>query len=299
MMKDLLRSNKQRKRGMMKDLLRSNKQKCYLKGQNGQSFQITLMTETAAERGRAQTYDSKEPETLEWMRRHIRFGDVLWDVGANVGLYSMFAAKLNARVFAFEPVAGNAARLMQNLHMNQLIGNVDVLPIALSEKSGWGKMHISNLDPGASIHAFQEIHEFSGLDSSYNPATPKPFRQWIYGMTGDELVESNLIPEPAHIKIDVDGGEKEVLRGMTKLFYAASGMKDDLQTYPFKGHLKTVLVECHDNEIEKMTGWMRTYNFEPDLGYPDTSREREKRRAREEGGRWAGHGNLIFKKVDT
>ena len=52
---------------------------------------------------RVDTFSSKEPETLEWIDS-LPEGSVLWDVGANVGLYSVYAAKKRrCRVWAFEP----------------------------------------------------------------------------------------------------------------------------------------------------------------------------------------------------
>jgi hypothetical protein len=66
---------------------------------------IAIRISTPNEHYRADTYATKEPETIEWLRENLRDGDSFYDVGANIGLYSLYAAKLQprCRVFAFEP----------------------------------------------------------------------------------------------------------------------------------------------------------------------------------------------------
>ena len=74
---------------------------------------------------RASTYETKEPDTMDWIRTHVRDG-VLYDVGANIGQYSLYAAKLRAEpleVLAFEPEALNHAKLVRNIVHNGLSGS--------------------------------------------------------------------------------------------------------------------------------------------------------------------------------
>lgn len=71
-------------------------------------------------RYRVSSFSTKEPDTLEWMDT-IPPGSVIWDIGANVGLYSVYAAKSRgARVFAFEPSVFNLELLARNIFLNQL-----------------------------------------------------------------------------------------------------------------------------------------------------------------------------------
>ena len=63
---------------------------------------------------RSETFSTKEPETLEWINS-IPQGSVLWDIGANVGLYSCYAAKArDCQVFSFEPSVFNLEQLARN-----------------------------------------------------------------------------------------------------------------------------------------------------------------------------------------
>ena len=75
---------------------------------------------TVPNRFRAKSFATKEPETLDWID-HLPQGCTLWDVGANVGLYSIYAAKKReCRVVAFEPSVFNLELLAQNFFLNSL-----------------------------------------------------------------------------------------------------------------------------------------------------------------------------------
>lgn len=76
---------------------------------------------------------TKEPETLEWTQRYFMPNDVFYGVGANIGIYSLFAAvHLNSRckVYAFEPEALNHAKLGKNVYLKGLSGVI--LPCCLA-----------------------------------------------------------------------------------------------------------------------------------------------------------------------
>jgi len=92
-------------------------------------------------RFRINTFSSKEPETLEWIDS-IPEGTVLWDVGANVGLYSCYAAKCrHCRVFSFEPSVFNLELLARNIFINDLVDRVTIVPLPLSDS-----LHVNTLN---------------------------------------------------------------------------------------------------------------------------------------------------------
>ncbi len=147
----------------------------------------------------------KEPFTVEWIERSVRASDVFYDVGANVGAYSLIAAKVTrnrAKVFAFEPAAPSFRDLARNVLLNDCAESVVPLPFALWSKTGLLSLTFRSVSPGASRH---RVSGELGPD--------KPLTETIVGIRLDDLVERFGVPVPTHAKIDVDGYELEVLRG--------------------------------------------------------------------------------------
>ena len=148
----------------------------------------------------------KEPFTVEWIERSIKPGDVFYDIGANVGAYSLIAAKVTAnraRVFAFEPAAPSFRDLSRNVLTNDCGRSVTPLPIALWSESGMLPFTLKSLGGGAARHRAGETEL----------ASEKPLTGRVVALRLDDLVEWFDVPVPTHAKIDVDGYELEVLRG--------------------------------------------------------------------------------------
>ena len=160
---------------------------------------------------RSTSFSSKEPDTLIWLES-IPQGDVLWDIGANVGLYSIYAAKkVNALVFAFEPSVFNLELLARNIFLNQLQGRVTIVPIALSNALGPSLFKMSSTAWGGALSTFgQDFDQHGGKLKSI-------FEYQTMGMTMDEAIQFLNIPPPRYIKIDVDGIEHFILRGGTEM----------------------------------------------------------------------------------
>jgi FkbM family methyltransferase len=145
----------------------------------------------------------KEPETAAWIDEYVQKDDVFYDIGANVGGYGLIAASRGAEVFAFEPEAMNYGRLVQNIGLNPDLG-ITPLPFAIWDRHELLTMHMQESMPGAADH---QITSDPALDG-------RPFRQAIFTVAIDDLPTWD-IPQPAHMKIDVDGYESRVLAGAT------------------------------------------------------------------------------------
>jgi len=156
---------------------------------------------------RSTSFSSKEPDTLIWLES-IPEGAVLWDIGANVGLYSIYAAKkVNAHVFAFEPSVFNLELLARNIFLNQLQGRVTIVPVALTDTLGPSFFKMSSTAWGGALSTF-------GQDFDQHGSKLKSiFEYQTMGMTMDEAIQFLNIPPPRYIKIDVDGIEHFILRG--------------------------------------------------------------------------------------
>lgn len=152
----------------------------------------------------------KEPETVSWIEQFVRADDVLFDIGANVGAYSLVAdraSKGRCTVYAFEPSFSTFAQLSRNVALNGAGGRVVPLLVALSDVTGLVTFNYSSIQPGAALHALG-----ASLDSSGKPFTPA-FTQPVLSYRLDDFIAQFGIPAPHHIKLDVDGIELNVLRG--------------------------------------------------------------------------------------
>jgi FkbM family methyltransferase len=158
---------------------------------------------------RAETLLTKEPETLEWIDS---FGkeEVLWDVGANMGCYSIFAARRGIKVLAFEPSAFNYYLLCKNIEINDLSETVYAYCLAFSDVNDLGVLNMTNTDLGGAINEFgTELKEVEIADQ----AREVIFRQGTIGRTIDDLITSSGFSVPNHIKVDVDGIEQKIIHG--------------------------------------------------------------------------------------
>ena len=153
----------------------------------------------------------REPETVEWIETYLREGDVFFDVGANIGAYSLVASKFfygKIKVYAFEPAFLNFTQLCKNISVNGCQGGIVPLQIALSDKTGIETFNYSNLEPGGAVHALGDAVDAEGY--AFVPVA----QQSVLGYRLDDLIQAFNIPIPNHIKIDVDGIEFSVLKGM-------------------------------------------------------------------------------------
>ncbi len=156
---------------------------------------------------RIDTFSSKEPETLEWIDS-IPEGSVLWDIGANVGLYSCYAAKSrHCRVFSFEPSVFNLELLARNIFINDLVDRVTVVPLPLSDSLEINTLNMTSTDWGGALSTFGKSYGDDGKTMA------KVFEFGSVGMPMDDVVRLLNIPQPHYIKMDVDGIEHLILAG--------------------------------------------------------------------------------------
>jgi FkbM family methyltransferase len=137
----------------------------------------------------------------------IRAGDVVWDIGANVGHYTELFAKRagqNGRVIAFEPSPENAMTLRS---LAKTVPSVVVMEMALGNTDGRTYLLVGTDRLGATSTI--------GNNTANKPSTEVEIR------AGDSIVETNPIYEPNIVKIDVEGHEISVLKGMLRTLSSA------------------------------------------------------------------------------
>lgn len=171
---------------------------------------ILYCTPNRVTQWRARTLFTKEPVTIDWLKA-IPVGSRLLDVGANVGMYSIYAARMRAcSVFAFEPESQNYTLLNRNIFLNDASQQIRAFCVALSDEEGMSTLYLSDFTAGASCHSM-------GQEVDFNLQPRKSaFDQGCISMTVDRLIESGAMPVPEFIKIDVDGFEHRVLKGAAR-----------------------------------------------------------------------------------
>ncbi|MCW2338508.1 FkbM family methyltransferase [Sphingobium sp. B2D3A] len=178
---------------------------------------------------RARTLLTKEPLTIPWITT-VKAGEVFVDIGANVGTYAIYAGVIGARVFAFEPEALNYAELNKNIFVNNLHGRVTAYCMAISDQADVSVLHLSAFVVAGSHHDYGENWWKSDrtIGNRLVKREQRP-QQGCISYSLDELVARQVLPQPNHIKIDVDGFENKVVRGAAKTLQSPD--------------LKTVLLE--------------------------------------------------------
>ena len=167
------------------------------------------------ELGRIKAYVLKEPDTVEWINDHVQPGDVFYDIGANIGLYSILAARRLAgrgKVYSFEPESQNYASLNRNVYLNGLSDSIVTLCVAVSDACTIDTFHVrGQLRAGEAIHQFRQAKDDVG-----RPFSPV-HQQGMFGIALDDLCYSYNLDFPSHIKVDVDGHERAVVDGARRV----------------------------------------------------------------------------------
>ena len=144
-----------------------------------------------------------EQDFLNALTSTLRPGDVFYDVGANVGLYAISMAKIvgaGGQVVAFEPETRACARLRENIALNGPV-NIRIVRKALGEENAGGRLFLG----GPSCHSLL-AHNGDQEQQSASEA--------VEIVQGDALARAEALPIPRAVKIDVEGFEYSVLRGL-------------------------------------------------------------------------------------
>lgn len=172
---------------------------------------------TPQEMGRLRTVGG-EPVILDFLRTRVKTGDCFYDVGGNIGFYSVLAAELvgaTGAVVAFEPEAVNFSRLQANVLLNDL-HNVIACPFALSDHTGSANLRLQSHNAGEGAHALVDGDRDGTI---------------VFLFTLDSAIKTFNLPPPNHVKIDVETHEEPVLAGMIETLASPA--------------LRSVVVEAH------------------------------------------------------
>lgn len=177
-------------------------------------------------------FGNLETAVQEAMVRHLGPGGVFYDIGANLGFFSLLGAHLvgvdQGRVYAFEAAPDNARAIRGNVELNG-ISNVTVIDKAVSSHSGTGRLQIVD------DQSWSKLEEYG-----QHPYTERTIDVELVAI--DDLLREGQLAPPTVVKIDVEGAEIAVLDGMRETL---------------KRHRPAVICELHDTQrdfLEKMNG---------------------------------------------
>jgi FkbM family methyltransferase len=141
-------------------------------------------------------------------------GDVFYDVGANIGWYSLLAGRAvgpRGRVLAFEPSFENALCAQRNARRNGL-ANISVVAVALTDQDGW----MTFLERGSLEGRLDKDDCEAQAERRAKRAAEIKGRALVPIATLDRWLAGSGAPAPSVVKIDVEGAETGVLRGMRR-----------------------------------------------------------------------------------
>ena len=177
---------------------------------------LFILAATQAERERCLDPGREQPWTVAWLDDNVQPGDVVYDIGANVGVFSLIAAaNLDGRgaVIAFEPGYASYGRLCENIRLNRFTRFIVPVPVPLSDQPGVHRFRYKSMEPGRDGHhlSAQPWHPADKIKVSDQP---------MLAVSLDQAVQDFGVPPPTLIRLDADGAEHLVLRGAGPVLHA-------------------------------------------------------------------------------
>lgn len=150
------------------------------------------------------TYINEETAIQVW-KHYVQDSRVIIDVGANFGFYSLLSADINpnAKIYAFEPSPYILQSLKRNIELNHY-QNICIHPVGVSDKSGKFKLYVSDVNN-------------TGMSSLVDRGDYSKYTVDVDVVSLDEFVVANSLSAIDLIKIDVEGNEFNVIKGMEEI----------------------------------------------------------------------------------
>jgi FkbM family methyltransferase len=233
---------------------------------------VNFFTENDLEEYRVESLLTKEFETISWIN-DFKAGEVLFDIGSNMGQYSLYSAKnIGNKVFSFEPYIKNYNRILENIKLNSLSDKITPFYCGLSDKTSIETLFIKDERSSSSGHQI-------GINVDEFGETFEVIEQYpVFVFSIDEMINIFKLPIPSHIKIDVDGNECNIIKGMTDVLSSSI--------------LKSILVELNTElENENTIKHLLSFGFTLDNKYNKLD---EHSRIRRKNSQKSVAENLIF-----
>lgn len=151
-------------------------------------------------------FGTYELPTTNFVRRFLKVGDVVLDVGANIGYMSLFFGQCvgtNGKIYAFEPEHQNHQALLANIALNNAHNIIAQRQAA------------TDVEKALKLYLAQD--NFGAHSTVFNDETLTEAYEEIQGIPLDTFIQKNQLDKIALVKIDVEGAEYEVLQGMKQI----------------------------------------------------------------------------------
>lgn len=189
---------------------------------------------------RVTTIYEKEQDTIKWLN-NLTKDDILLDIGANMGIYTIYASPKVRKVYAIEPHMANCLSLMKNVELNNY-KNITIFSIALHNEELFSDFNMGNLEIGTANNQFTTT-----IDGDNNKIKTKIIEK-KFGTTIDNLIFKYGVMEiPDHIKMDVDGNEFKILMGAEKLLGTQK--------------VKSLIIEYNQKEGKYIIDFMEKFGY--------------------------------------
>jgi len=173
-------------------------------------FSMRLDLQDAVQRRMYYYGDYDERYESQMIRRVLDQGEIFWDIGANIGYFTLLAAaalQQSGRVIAFEPGQVAYTRLVDNIGLNPF-RNITTFNLAVTDQEGEATLHLA-------------AETADGCASLYGAGPGVTAREICRTVSLDGFAPSHGLPGPDFIKIDVEGAELFVLRGAREMLAAS------------------------------------------------------------------------------
>ena len=203
-------------------------------------IEIRFMVSSKRAYQRAKSDFASEPELIELIDSHSAEQPFFLDIGANIGSYSMYAAKKGFEVISIEPNFMNSYILSRNIQLNHLSNKIIPLKLALSNYVGFHELkHHKAVEAGNSGATIESYYSETSSASTY--------KETVLVDTVDDII-SRFGARPTLLKIDTDGNELNILKGSVQLLKSKS--------------VKNILIEV--SSVEER---IETINFLSEFNY--------------------------------
>tara|TARA_B100000427_G_scaffold48047_2_gene36027 strand:- start:8091 stop:8852 length:762 start_codon:yes stop_codon:yes gene_type:complete len=190
-----------------------------------------------------------EPETFEWISTYLSPGETVIDIGANIGVFSLYAALIpNVHVVAFEPSANSFSTLNTNIRLNGLDGSIEAYCLGASNETKLTKLYMKDSSSGSS-------HNSVGCSENQFGQFDAESQQAVFSIKLDDFVLLSESKMPNHIKLDVDGIELQILEGSKELLKTINSILIEIEGKNSAENLDKINTILKDSGLKEERSW--------------------------------------------